>query len=177
MRLNAFLLSTAIFLVPPVNAQQSAPAPTAPTTAKAATTDPAEFSNLAAVSNMFEIESSTLANDKSQNADVKAFAEQMIADHTKAGQEMTAAAGSENLTPPTQLDATHQAQLDELKAAEGEAFDAAYISAQVKAHDDAVALFEGYSTAGPDGALKDFAVKTLPTLKMHQERVHSLAGR
>ena len=38
-------------------------------------------------------------------------------------------------------------------------------------------LFQTYSQSGPDGALKTFAAKTLPTLKMHQQMIHKLAGK
>jgi putative membrane protein len=48
---------------------------------------------------------------------------------------------------------------------------------QVKAHDDAVQLFQNYSQSGPNGALKTFAGKTLPVLKMHQQMIHKLAGK
>jgi len=59
---------------------------------------------------------------------------------------------------------------------EGEEFDKAYIDAQAQAHDEAVALFEGYSTEGKEGPLKAFATATLPVLKSHQEHVHGLTA-
>lgn len=175
MKLASVMLSTVVILSFPVYAQQTPPSPPAAVPGPT-TTDPTEFAKMAAMGNMFEIDSSTAAKDKAQSAEVKAFAGKMIADHGKAGEEMAAAASSENALPPAELDATHQTQLDQLNAAAGEAFDKAYVAAQVKAHDDAVALFEAYSTSGPDGALKDFATKTLPTLKLHQEQIRDLAG-
>jgi putative membrane protein len=156
--------------------QPHSPAPAA-TAAATAVSDPAEFATKAAIGNMFELQSSALAQDNTQNVDVLAFAQQMTTDHSKAAQDMMTAATTEKVTPPTELDETHQAQLDALENADGDAFDAAYIDAQVKAHDEAVALFEGYASGGPDGALKDFATRTLPTLKMHQEHIHTLAGK
>jgi hypothetical protein len=41
---------------------------------------------------------------------------------------------------------------------------------QGQAHDDAVALFESYSTKGAAGPLKEFVAKKLRTLKQHQMR-------
>lgn len=176
MMLKALLLSTVVLFATPAFAQNAAPAPAV---AGAATTvsDPAEFATKAAIGNMFELKSSALAQENSENADVLAFAQQMTTDHSKAAEEMLAAATTETITPPSELDDAHQSQLDALETADGGAFDAAYIDAQVKAHDEAVALFEGYATSGPDGALKDFAAKTLPTLKMHQEHINALAGK
>ncbi|WIY54020.1 DUF4142 domain-containing protein [Devosia sp. YIM 151766] len=151
----------------------------AATSAAAATniTDPAQFSAIASVSNMFDIESSNLALEKSRRDDVRAFAEQMVADHTKAGDEMATAAAEEGVMPASQLDQQHQKLLDDLNDLDGEAFDAAYILAQQQAHDDAVALFEGYSTNGAAGPLKEFAAATLPTLQEHQAHARDLSAQ
>lgn len=181
MKLRALLLTTALFAAPVAMVQaqtattpaaNSAPAATAPMQV----TDPAQFAAMAASSNQFEIASSTLAVERATNPDVVAFAEQMIADHTKAAQDMMPAAQEEGVTPPTDMEDRHQQMVDQLNGLEGEEFDAAYIAAQVQAHDEAVALFESYSTSGPEGALKAFATATLPVLQQHQEHVHGLSG-
>jgi putative membrane protein len=149
------------------------PAPGA-SPAASAVTDPAQFAMKAGTSNLFEIQSSKLALTKSQDTDVKAFAQKMIDDHTKAGQDMQAAATAQKITPPTAPDATQQAKLDELNNMGGADFDKDYAAAQLQAHADAVALFQGYSGNGPTGALKDFATKTLPTLQMHYTMAQKL---
>lgn len=174
MFMRAIFVTTALTFAMPAFAQEA----TAPAAAMTPSnvTDPAEFATMASISNLFEIETSTVAIEKAESAEVKAFAEQMIADHTKAAQEMAAAASEEGLTPATELDERHQQMLDDLENLEGAEFDAAYIEAQVAAHDEAVALFEGYSTSGANGALKEFAAATLPTLKQHQEHVEGLSG-
>ncbi|MBS9719309.1 DUF4142 domain-containing protein [Tianweitania sp. BSSL-BM11] len=133
--------------------------------------DTAEFVAMASSSNMFEIESSKLAEDKSKSDDVKAFAEQMIKDHIKAGEEMKAAAGD---MPAAKLDPKHQDLLDKLKAAEGDDFDKQYVDMQKKAHTEAITLFTNYSQSGDDEKLVAFAKKTLPTLEMHKEHVEKL---
>ncbi len=181
MKLRALLITTALLAAPVAMVQaqtetapaaNSAPAATAPMQV----TDPAQFAAMAASSNQFEIASSTLAVERSTNQDVVAFAEQMIADHTNAAQQMMPAAEEEGITPPTDMEDRHQQMVDELEGLEGEEFDAAYIAAQVQAHDEAVALFQSYSSEGPDGPLKEFATATLPVLEQHQEHVHGLSG-
>lgn len=174
MSIRALLISTSLLVAAPALAQEAA-APTS-ATAPMSVTDPAEFGNMASISNLFELESSTLAKERAVGDAVKAFADQMITDHTKAAQDMATAAAEEGVTPATELDDRHQQILDDLGDLEGEEFDAAYIQAQAQAHDEAVALFESYSTAGAEGPLKEFAAKTLPTLQQHQEHVHGLSG-
>lgn len=138
-------------------------------------TDPTAFVALAASSNMFEIESSELALDTSTNEDVKAFARHMVDDHTAAGEKMKAAAETDGILPPATMTDKEQAALEPLQAADGGAFDKAYLAAQVSAHDEAVALFRSFSENGQDSAVKRFAAETLPTLEEHQGAVHALA--
>lgn len=150
---------------------------TNPPTAATGITDPATFANTAGVANMFEIQTSQLALKQTQTPAVTSFAQKMIDDHTAAGKAMEQAAKTENVPVPTSLDTTHEQQLTQLQGLSGKQFDDAYIAAQVTAHDQAVALFSSYSKAGKDGALKDFAAKTLPVLQNHQQMIHSIAGK
>ncbi|TPI21299.1 DUF4142 domain-containing protein [Mesorhizobium sp. B4-1-1] len=130
--------------------------------------------------NTFEIQSSKLAEEKSASSDVKAFAAQMIKDHTKAGEEFKAALSQGQTTASIKpaapgLQPKEQQMLDELKAASGKDFDTKYITMQTDAHKDAVALFSTYANSGDDPAMKEFAKKTLPVLKMHEKHAKELA--
>ncbi len=180
MKLHPSALALALLVGGPAFAQEKAPAAaetTQATSGAAATvTDPQNFAEMATVSNMFEIMSSQAALEEAARDETKAFAQHMVDDHTKAAEEMKPAAEGEGVTLPSELDEKHQAKLDELSAKQGEAFDQAYINAQLAAHEEAVALFKGYSENGAPGALKDFATKTLPTLEMHLQEVQMLAN-
>jgi putative membrane protein len=134
-----------------------------------------DFVNKAAVGGMFEVESSKLADAAAQDGDVKDFAHMMVTDHTAANTKLQKIAGEQKLSVPSALDAEHQAVLDKLNSAKGESFDQAYIEAQRDAHAEAVSLFEGYAKDGDNTSLKAFASETLPTLKMHQEHVETIA--
>jgi putative membrane protein len=141
--------------------------------------DTASFFKMVASSNEFEIQSSQLAEKSNASDETKKFAAQMVADHTKAGQEFKAALEKVDQTAATAapaLQPKEQKALDALKAASADAFEEQYIAAQVMAHDEAVALFSNYAQNGDDPALKEFAKKTLPTLEMHQEHVKELAA-
>lgn len=173
--LKALMLSVSLLGVTAAYAQTASQS--AAVTAAAEVTDPQQFADMAASSNMFEIESSRVALERASSEEVKAFAQHMIDDHGKAGEDMKAAAQSDGITPAETLQPAHQAKLDELSAAEGEAFDQAYVMAQVEAHDEAIALFDGFSTNGQESALKTFAAKTLPTLHQHREEIGAIAGQ
>lgn len=137
------------------------------------------FVHDAAIANQFEIDSSKLALQKSQNEDVKQFAQQMIDDHTKAGNEMKASlkASKTGIIAPTSLDMKHKDKLSDLKGTPAGNFDKAYIAMQADAHDKAVSLFSDYSSNGDNATLKDFATRTLPTLESHQQQVNDIKSK
>jgi putative membrane protein len=137
--------------------------------------DKATFVKMVSSSNKFEIDSSKLAVDKAASAEVKAFAEQMIADHTKAGEEFMATLKKEGQQPAAELTPKHSDQLKQLEGTGDQDFDATYVSLQEAAHVEAVDLFRTYSEKPDDPALGEFAKKTLPTLEMHLEHVKKLA--
>lgn len=171
-RLILAAASAAIMVAPSLSATAAfAQADTAKMSAMKAATTQAEFVPMAASAGMFEVESSKLALEKAQKADLKTFAQKMIDDHTKANTELKAAvaASPAKTDIPTMLDAKHQKMLDDLKAASGSQFDAMYMKAQMGAHDEAIGLFQGYAENGEAGPVKEFAAKTLPTLEMHKE--------
>ncbi|MBN9522876.1 DUF4142 domain-containing protein [bacterium] len=134
----------------------------------------ADFVTKAASGGMFEVQSSKMATEMAKKAECKAFAEKMIADHSKLNDELKAAAGKAGIAVPSTLAAHHEKMLADLKGARD--FDAAYLSAQVKAHEEAVALFTAASASVKDPGLREFATKSLPALKTHLEHAKKHAG-
>jgi putative membrane protein len=133
------------------------------------------FAEKAAMGSMAEVEAGKIALQKSSNDKVKAFAQKLVTDHTKAGEELKAAASQEGITVPGALDAEHEAALDRLKGLSGDQFDAAFKEHMVKDHKKDIALFEKESASGQT-ALDKFAAKTLPTLKQHLRMAEELPG-
>lgn len=135
----------------------------------------ADFVKQVAISDMFEIESSKLAQQKGSPAE-KTFASQMVTDHTKTSKEMKGlvAEGKVKAELPASLDSSHQDKLDKLKKASGRDFSSEYSSMQVSAHKDAVDLFERYAKGGDNADLKDWAGKTLPALQHHLQMAQDL---
>lgn len=136
------------------------------------------FVQNASIGNQFEIQSSQLALEKSQNDDIRQFAQRMIDDHTKAAQDLNSAVASARdpdvPAPDTQLDRKHQNLLDKLNQASGSDFDKQYVKDQVKAHHEAVSLFREYANHGDNPSLKNFASQTLPTLESHQQDIRRI---
>jgi putative membrane protein len=141
--------------------------------AAAATPD---FVNAAASTDMFEIQAAKIAEKRSKNADVKAFAAMMIHDHTQSTAALKAAikASGQPLTLPTDLPGDKKAKIDELNAAAPADFDKTYIDSQITAHQDALTAIQAYAANGDTPALKDFAGKIAPVVQMHLSKASSI---
>ena len=135
----------------------------------------ADFVKEAAMSDMLEIESSKIAQQKG-NANEKKFAGQMITDHTKTSSELKSMVSSGDVKAeiPAALDSSSQSKLDKLRDAKPEDFAAQYNPMQVSAHKDAVSLFERYAKGGDNAKLKDWTGKMLPTLQHHLEMAQDM---
>ncbi|TWB43467.1 DUF4142 domain-containing protein [Nitrospirillum pindoramense] len=134
-----------------------------------------DFVKEVAISDMFEIQSSELAQQKGDEA-TKSFANQMIQAHQKTSAELKTivTGGTVQATIPTALDNTHQKKLDKLKGLSGADFVKQYREDQVSAHKDADSAFERYAKGGDNPALKDWAAKTEPTIAHHLEMAKAL---
>jgi putative membrane protein len=135
----------------------------------------ADFVKEAAMSDMLEIESSKVAEQKG-NAEEKKFASEMIADHTKTSTELKSlvSGGDVKAEIPSGLDDTSQKKLGKLRDAKPEDFAGEYDPMQVSAHKDAVSLFQRYAKGGENSKLKDWAGKTLPALQHHLEMAEAM---
>ena len=135
------------------------------------------FLTEAASGGMAEVELGKMASTKAQNAEVKKFAEMMVADHTKANDELKALATKKNVTLPTAPLAKHQSAIAKLQGMSGAEFDKAYVDDMLEDHEKDVAEFEKQSQNNPDADVKAFASKTLPTLKKHLESIKAIHGK
>jgi putative membrane protein len=146
-------------------------------TANAAVTRAPDFIEKASISNQFEISSSRLALQNSQNEDVQSFARTMIEDHSQLGDQLKSVISTSSAKlkrPSVSMDSKHQRMLNELNKLSGDDFDKKYVAEQVAGHKEAAHLFDGYAHKGDNVDLKNFAQQNLPTIKEHLQHVEEL---
>jgi putative membrane protein len=137
----------------------------------------AAFMKQAAQNGAAEIEASKLAVSKAKTAEVKTFAEQMVADHTKVADELKQLAASKKVDLPAEPSVPQKAELKLISAGDDNKFDARYAkNFGVKAHQDTIKLFEDAAKGAKDREVKAWAAKTLPGLKHHLEMAKALPG-
>lgn len=131
-------------------------------------TDAAGYVAMAGAGDMWEIESSKAFLAKSDNAELKKFAQMMVDNHTQSTEKIKAAAKTANVTlPAPKLDADQQRMLDEIRTADAASVDAVYMRHQATAHQKALELHQGYAANGDNDALKKVAGEIAPVVQKH----------
>jgi putative membrane protein len=126
------------------------------------------FLKQAAQGGLAEIEASQLAETNATDPQVKSFAEQMVSDHTRTGDELKALASSKGVEVPSDPSVGQRTQLKILGALKDGHFDQHYASEYgVDAHEKTVKLFQKEAAQGKDPEVKAFATRTLPALQHH----------
>ncbi|WP_298737900.1 DUF4142 domain-containing protein [uncultured Chitinophaga sp.] len=136
-----------------------------------------DFMMKAAQSNIAEIQAGQLAAIQGSTDIVKRFGTMMVNDHTMALNELDSIVKRDiRDSLPKEPDAEHKLLAQQLQNLKGKEFDEAYLQSQVKDHETAISLFETEVSQGEHPALKAYATKTLPKLRMHLDHARSLAG-
>jgi putative membrane protein len=125
------------------------------------------FVREAAAGGLMEVELGKIAEERASANDVKEFARRMVADHTKANDELKDLASRKKVAVPSDLDAKQKAQVDRLSKLSGHTFDESYMKAMTADHVHDVAAFRRAAASSADADVKDFASRTLPTLEDH----------
>jgi putative membrane protein len=150
----------------------------APSYARAAVTEQdKQFLAMAAQSDFNEIQLSKLAETKAANPSVKSFAHEMVTDHNNLEAKMKPFATAWGLTPPTSLDADHQAIYDKLDTLSGSDFDKEYMQAMVTDHHKALDAFTKEVDTTTDPNFKTAVVSGKSVVAAHTSMADDLKAK
>ncbi len=159
--------------------------------------DARHFAQTAVMTSHAEVELGKLASERAQSQDVKQFAQMMIRDHTRSGNELEQAVRQHDVTTSKEMDQKHQQLLTKLRALRGAEFDREYMKAMVDGHREVKSMLEkragesrtaanrnntgnratgtsGSSNSQLDTAVNQWATKALPTVEQHLDRAEQL---
>jgi putative membrane protein len=124
---------------------------------------------------MLEVELAKLALEKSDNENIKKYAEQMIQDHQALNQELMQLAEKKGITLPSNLSPKHQALKTQVSKLSGTQFDQAYINeAGINAHIESLILHTRQIQLGEDQDLQAYAIKSIPIVETHLQLAEML---
>jgi putative membrane protein len=134
----------------------------------------AAFLQQVQLSGLSEIDAGQVAIRNSSDAAVQEFGRWMTTDHAALGTTVAALAQRLGIALPTALDPQHQTELNGLSSQTGRNFDRSYTAAQVKDHQDSLALFQQEASTGQNAAVVSFARQALPLLQAHLQEAQVL---
>ena len=134
-----------------------------------------DFAMSAAQSDQYEILAARDALAQSQDPQVKAFAQQIIEDHTRMIESLKQAATAAGLPPPSPaMSGDQAAMLASLQSLRGIEFDRAYARQQVLAHRQALAVEGSYAKSGADATLRGVALSAITVIQKHLEMAEQM---
>src|SRR5205809_4581008 len=127
------------------------------------------FMKEAAKGGQMEVDMGKMAQTKGKSADVKKIGSTMVADHTKANNELMAIAKKKGVDLSKEKPASHSI---------GDAnFDKDYIDMMVKDHEKDLSAFQAEAKNGTDADVKAFASKTSAVIKKHLDMVKAAQAK
>src|SRR6185437_12174691 len=108
-----------------------------------------------------------LGEQKAQTTEVKALARRLVADHTKANQQLMKIAQQEGVQSPGQPSKSQSNERSKLEKLNGQAFDQAFVKEIVQDHQKDIKYFQKEQNSLKDPQLKSFAQQNLPVLQQH----------
>jgi len=128
-----------------------------------------------ALGSQAEMQLAQLAQQKSQDQQVKRIAQRIQQDHTQLLQQLQTVAQAENVTLPKSLPAIHQQEARVLQSLDGKQFDQCFLSAMRCMHAKDVSKFQDVSQIAQSQQVKQFAAQQLPILTAHRAEVDRAA--
>ncbi len=148
-----------------------------PALAWAADVPDEQFFYDASESGVAELKDANLAVQKSQDHAVKQFAEHMIKDHTEANDKLRTLAVSEKIDLPSHPSIKQSAAHAKLDVLNGPTFDKQFVEGQIRAHREAIQLFQNEAMNGTNPKARAFAKDALPMLESHLKDARKLAAQ
>ncbi|TFW07141.1 DUF4142 domain-containing protein [Oxalobacteraceae bacterium OM1] len=140
----------------------------------------AQIAGIVVAANTVDINAGKLAEQKGSNKEVKAFAKQMVTDHTGVNKQATALVKKLNVTPEDSdtaksLKQGGQENIDKLKGLKGKEFDKAYIDNEVTYHQAVIdALDKTLIPSAKNAELKKTLEGVRPAFVAHLEHAKHL---
>lgn len=133
-----------------------------------------------------EVEAGQLAQETAQDAQVKRFARTLVTEHSRsmrklgdvaraAGMPGTGGAGATTQSNVVnRLQAMHAQTMTQLRSADGAAFDSAFVTAQVQAHQQALDLLQQARSQATHAQLQQHVSESIAGIETHLERARQL---
>ena len=115
-----------------------------------------------------------VALEKSQNKDVKDYAQTLVDDHTKDLRRVVDLMNEKGMPQPKDLPEVKHEAIGKLDQLSGDAFDREFVNMMVDDHQKDIAQFQKEVNAAQDEDVKYYSMHTLPVLQEHLKKAREL---
>jgi len=136
-----------------------------------------DFMMKAAMANLSEIAMARLALTKSQNEDVKDFANMIERDHQAALEDLTDLMKEKGVSLPRTLSPETKMDIEALTALSGPELDRQFVNNMVADHQKALEMFRDQVNIAQSPEVRKYAEGLLPKLEMHLEKAQRLQSK
>lgn len=112
--------------------------------------------------------------EKSQNKDVKDYAQMLVGDHTKDLRKVVDLMNQKGMPQPNELPEVQHEALGKLNGLSGAALDREFMSMMVEDHQKDITEFRKEVNSAQDEDVKYYAEHTLPVLQEHLQKAQML---
>jgi putative membrane protein len=130
--------------------------------------------------NAGEIAAGKIAQTKASNADVKAYAREMVTAHTaldKKGVKLAGETGASTAAKRDSVVNANKALSDQLESASGADFDRAYVDGQVVGHQNTLTFLQQAQSQAQSADLKQMITAAIPDVQKHLDRARALQAK
>jgi putative membrane protein len=115
--------------------------------------------------------------EKSQNKDVKDYAQMLVDDHSKNLRDVVDLMNQKGMAQPKDLPEVKHEAVDKLNAMSGPELDREFVKMMLDDHQKDVSEFRNEANTAQDKDVKDYATRTVSMLEKHLQKAEELQSK
>lgn len=143
----------------------------------AATPAERDFMIKAAQSDLAEIDMARIAMQKSQNSDVRDFANMIDRDQTSALEDLMDLMREKGMSEPNVLSPEAKADIEKMTALSGPEMNREFVNTIVADLQKSIEMYQDQADIAQSPDVSEYAEDTLPKLEMHMEKAQKLQSK
>jgi len=132
------------------------------------------FMMKAAQANLAEIDAARIALEKSDNNDVKDYANMIKNDHTNALEDLADLMKDKNVQQPKTIASDTQQDINRMSNLSGGEFDREFVNMMVSDHQKTIELFRDQQSSAQNRDVRKYVEDMLPKLELHLDKAQRL---
>jgi len=128
-------------------------------------------------SNIMEVRLGQMAQQKTSNAAVKQFGQQMVTDHTNLENQLTGLVSKNGTSFQPTMGKENEAEVSRLDKLSGAQFEQQYMTSMIQHHQQDISLLQSQGTSAKSAEARQMVAAALPVLQQHLSMATQVGGQ